>query len=100
MKSSPENIYLKTCSTSFSGAHSASFFTLNSLLGISKVNSCSNTGFSLRRSRCQMPLHACVLSHSSGVRLYAALWIVAHVHGILQAGILEWVAMPSIRGSF
>ena len=34
---------------------------------------------------------------------YVTLWIVAHqvlVHGILWARILEWIAMPSSRGSF
>ena len=35
--------------------------------------------------------------------LFAILWTVAStgssVHGILQAGILEWVALPSFRGS-
>ena len=42
----------------------------------------------------------CVFSH---VRLSATPWTVAHqvplVHGIFQARILEWVAMPSSRGS-
>ena len=40
-----------------------------------------------------------LLSH---VRLFAAPWTVAHQAplsmGILQARILEWVAMPSSRG--
>ena len=39
----------------------------------------------------------------SGVWLFATPWIVAHQvllsMGILQARILEWVAMPSFRGS-
>ena len=47
--------------------------------------------------------HACVLSHSSGVRLFATLRTAAHQAslstGILQARKLEWVAMPSSRGS-
>ena len=34
MKSVPENNYLKTCSTSFPGAQSASFSTLKSLQGV------------------------------------------------------------------
>ena len=48
-------------------------------------------------------MHACVLSHFSHV------WFIfdamdhsppgSSVHGILQAGILEWVAMLSPRGS-
>ena len=44
-----------------------------------------------------------VLSCFSLVQLFATLWTVAppgsSVHGILQARILEWVAMPSSRGS-
>ena len=39
----------------------------------------------------------------SGVRLFVAAWTVAHQiplsMGILQARILEWVAIPSSRGS-
>ena len=46
---------------------------------------------------------ACVSSHFSSVRLFEALWTVAHqaptVHGILQTRILEWIAMPSSRVS-
>ena len=40
----------------------------------------------------------CVLSHFSHVQLFVTLWAVAH-HGILQAGILEYVAIPFSRGS-
>ena len=44
-----------------------------------------------------------VLSHFRNVRLFATPWTVAHQAplsmGILQARILEWVAMPSSRGS-
>ena len=47
----------------------------------------------------------CVLSHFSCVQLLATLWTVcsppgSSVHGILQARILEWVAMPSSKGIF
>ena len=45
---------------------------------------------------------ACVLSHFSHVQLIATLKIVTCqtlFMGILQARILEWVAMPSSRGS-
>ena len=49
-------LHLKTYSVSFPGAQSASFFTLNPLQGVSKVNSCSSTGFNLCRGRCQMSL--------------------------------------------
>ena len=45
MESVPENICLKTCSTSFPGAQSASLSTLNTLQGMSKVNSYRSTGF-------------------------------------------------------
>ena len=42
---------------------------------------------------------ACTLSRFSCVQLFATLWTVSpprsSVHGILQARILEWVAMPS-----
>ena len=45
----------------------------------------------------------CVLSHFSGVWLFAALWTVGSLAGssvgILQARVLEWVAMFSSRGS-
>ena len=47
--------------------------------------------------------HVCVLSRFSCVQLFGTLWTVAltgsSVHGIIQARILEWVAMPSSRGS-
>ena len=43
-----------------------------------------------------------LLSHSVLPNSCATLWTVAHqaplVHGILQARVLEWVAMPSSRG--
>ena len=44
----------------------------------------------------------CVLSRSSHVQLFATMWTSppgSSVRGILQARILEWVAMPSSRGS-
>ena len=46
-------------------------------------------------------LHACTLSHFSHVQFWVALWTPpgSSVHGILQARILEWVAVPSSRGS-
>ena len=44
-----------------------------------------------------------LLSHFSRVQLCATLWAVSppssSAHGILQRRILEWVAMPSSRGS-
>ena len=39
---------------------------------------------------------ACVLSH---VQLFATQWTVAHQAPLSMARILEWVAMPSSRGS-
>ena len=46
---------------------------------------------------------ACVLSRFSRVQLFVTVWTVAQQAplsmGILQAWILEWVAMPSSRGS-
>ena len=48
-------------------------------------------------------MRACTLSHFSHVRLFMTVWTHSppgpSVHGILQARILEWVAMPSSRGS-
>ena len=47
-------------------------------------------------------LRACMLSR---VRHFATPWTVARqappsmVHGILQARVLQWIAMPSSRGS-
>ena len=44
-----------------------------------------------------------MLSHFSHVRLFVTSWTIARpgssVHGILQARILEWIAMPFSRGS-
>ena len=49
------------------------------------------------------PVHMCMLSRFSHVQLFATPWTVAGQAplsmGILQARILEWVAMPSSRGS-
>ena len=52
----------------------------------------------------QPRVHVCTLSRFSHVQLFVTLWTVALqaplcVHGILQARILEWVAMPSSRES-
>ena len=48
-------------------------------------------------------MRACFLSHFSPIRLCKTLWTAARQAplsmGILQARILEWVAMPSSRGS-
>ena len=45
----------------------------------------------------------CVLSHFSSVRLFVTPMdcspLGSSVHGVLQARILEWVAIPSSRGS-
>ena len=45
--------------------------------------------------------YAHMLSHFSRVQLFATLWISqpgSSLHGILQARILEWVAILSSRG--
>ena len=45
---------------------------------------------------------ACVLNRFSCIRLFVTMDCsppVSSVRGILQARILEWVAMPSSRGS-
>ena len=47
-------------------------------------------------------MHVGRLSRFRRVQLFATLWTIltgSFVHGILQARILEWVAMPSSRGS-
>ena len=58
-------------------------------------------GWSPSLSTC---LCACMLSRSVVSNSSATPWTVARLAplsmGILQAGILEWVAMPSSRGSF
>ena len=48
-------------------------------------------------------VYACVLCCFSRVQLFVTPWTVAHQAplsmGILQARTLEWIAMPSSRGS-
>ena len=60
--------------------------------------------FTAERPGKPSPLHMCVcmymLSHLSYVWPFATLDQAPSVHGILQARILEWIAMPSSRGSF
>ena len=57
------------------------------------------------KNRIILCVHACcMLSHFSRVQLIATLWTVcslsgSSVHGDSPARILEWVAMPSSRGS-
>ena len=49
-----------------------------------------------------MCTHPCILSHSSRVRLFETPWTVAcqaSLHGILQARILQWVAISYSRAS-
>ena len=49
-------------------------------------------------------MYVCMLSCFSHVQLCVTLWIVAPQAplsmGILQARILEWIAMPSSKGIF
>ena len=58
---------------------------------------------SYRSCVCVCVCVCCVLTHFSRVWLFATHWIAAHQAllsmWILQAGILEWVATPSSRGS-
>ena len=44
-------------------------------------------------------LHVCMLSHFNWVQLFATLWTVACQVPLSQTRILEWVAMPSSKGS-
>ena len=48
--------YLKTCSTSFPGAHTASLSTLNSIQGVLKVSCYRSTRFNIDKRRRQIPL--------------------------------------------
>ena len=57
-----------------------------------------------RGATCHMRLRVCMLWRFSHVRLFVTSWMVcsslgSSVHGILQARILEWVAIPFSRGS-
>ena len=96
MKSVPENIYLQTCSSSFPGAQSASFSTLNSPgwgWGVLKIRSCSSTGFNLHRGRWQTNLllfsHWQMLLSSTNSQLTE----VKNPHG--NVGDVGWI---SLRG--
>ena len=57
----------------------------------------------VQQSESVICMHTCVLSHLSCVRLFATPWAISYQAplstGILQARVLEWVAMPSSRGS-
>ena len=47
-------------------------------------------------------MHVCVLSCFHHVRLFATLWTAAHqapLSKVLQARILEWVAIPFSKGT-
>ena len=51
-----------------------------------------------------VPLHVCMLSFFSHIQLFETILTTdsppgSSVHGTLQARILEWIAMPSSRGS-
>ena len=66
------------------------------------VSSRNETGSPLSRGHCPS-VSTCLLTHFSPVQLFVTLWIAACQAplsmGILQARMLEWVAMPSSRGS-
>ena len=57
----------------------------------------------LNMDRLHACIYMCMLSHFSHVWLFVTPWTIIHQAplsmGILQARILEWVAMPSSRGS-
>ena len=65
---------IQTCPTSFPGAQSASFSTLNSPQQVMKFVSCSRTGFSLCRGRWQMP-EFLSLSRWQMLLSSASLWL-------------------------
>ena len=44
-------------------------------------------------------MHECMLSHFSNVQLFVTLWTIACQVLLSMARKLEWVAMPSSRGS-
>ena len=54
-------------------------------------------------SRSLIVYNVCMVSRCSCVQLFVTLWTVAHqlplFHEILQARILEWIAIPSSKGS-
>ena len=65
---------------------------------------CEALGQNLPHSKCSLNfVHACILSRFSGIQLFSTLWTVnlpgSSVCGILQARILEWVAISFSRGS-
>ena len=73
-----------------------------------KMLSITNHQEDTNQSHGEMPPHShqdgllLLLSCFSRFWLFATLWTVAHhssVHGVLQARMLVWVAMPSSRGS-
>ena len=68
-----------------------------------ELRSLQKHGSGVPRDPSENTVHTCVLRHFSLVRLFVTLWTVARQAplsmGIFQARILEWVAMPSSRGS-
>ena len=77
-----------------SGMNTGFGISLNLYIGLIHFN--INTLLSVRH-------FSCVLSHSVVSGLFATPWTVAHQAPlsmeILQARIVEWIAMPSSRGS-
>ena len=85
------------------------FFFLKHILLIQKKNKMLNCFKAYLRPKVIFPSYikdfeiycVCMLSCFSHVQLFATFWSPpgSSVHGILQARILEWVAMPSTMGS-
>ena len=89
------------------GQHRTRVGLLKLILNSQRCSSISASSFSLfsflDSNRVSPSLCACMLSHFSCVWLFCNLLDYSPPgssdHGILQAGILEWLAMPSCRGS-
>ena len=81
--------------------------TFLAMLWVNKYGgtACSNVVYAASKIQINQPSFVCMSSsHFNCIWLFVTLWTIAcqaalEVCGILQARILEWVAMPSSRGS-
>ena len=98
----PSLVIFQKQTLSFLGKYSLSFNGTD-VFPVLKFRILGTSMIPLWLTGCQHP-HACMLGCFSPFRLLATLWTVAppgcSVYGILLARILEWIAMPSSRGSF